>query len=116
VIGQVFKWLLRQGGLEAIARHNEEKARIIYDAIDNSGGFYRGVARRDSRSRMNVTFKTPSESLDQRFVEEAERQAMSGLKGHRSAGGIRASIYNAFPREGCVALAAFMKEFASRNG
>ncbi len=116
VIGQVLKWALRQGGLEAIARHNEEKARIIYDAIDGSGGFYRGVARRDSRSRMNVTFKTPSEALDQRFVEEAEGEAMSGLKGHRSAGGIRASIYNAFPREGCAALAAFMKEFASRNG
>jgi phosphoserine aminotransferase len=116
VVGQVLKWALRQGGLEAIARRNEEKPRILYEAIDSSGGFYRGVARRDSRSRMNVTFKTPSEALDARFVEESERQGMSGLKGHRSAGGIRASIYNAFPREGCSALASFMRDFASRNG
>lgn len=116
VMGLVFKWIREQGGLEVLARRNQKKAAALYQAIDSSGGFYRGVARPDSRSLMNVTFKTPSEGLDKAFADEARRQGMDGLKGHRSAGGLRASIYNAFPPAGCEALASFMKDFAKRNG
>ncbi len=115
VMGRVFKWIRQQGGLAAMARHNEAKAKIIYDAIDDSSGFYRPVANTDSRSLMNITFRTPSEELDARFVEQAGAQCMSGLKGHRSVGGLRASIYNAFPRRGCEALGAFMKNFAAKS-
>ena len=116
VMGRVFKWIEGRGGLPALARHNDEKAAVIYDAIDDSGGFYRPVARADSRSRMNVTFRTPGDEPDRKFVDEAQQHDMWGLKGHRSVGGLRASIYNAFPREGCDTLAAFMKDFAARNG
>jgi phosphoserine aminotransferase len=116
VMGQVFKWILAQGGLEALAERNRQKAGIVYDAIEGSGGFYRPVARADSRSLMNVTFRTPDEDLDAKFVTEAQQQGLSGLKGHRSVGGLRASIYNAFPVEGCETLAQFMKDFAQRNG
>jgi phosphoserine aminotransferase len=116
VMGQVFKWILAQGGLAALGTRNEQKAGIVYDAIDGSGGFYRPVARPDSRSWMNITFRTPDEKLDKKFIEEAAAHDMSGLKGHRSVGGLRASIYNAFPREGCEALASFMKDFAGRHG
>lgn len=116
VMGRVFKWIEGRGGLEAMARANREKAGIVYGAIDGSGGFYRPVARADSRSAMNVTFRTPSEELDARFLEEAAGRGLSGLKGHRSAGGLRASIYNAHPVAGCRALAELMKEFAGRNG
>jgi phosphoserine aminotransferase len=115
VMGQVFKWIIEQGGLEAIERRNEEKAAVIYRAVDDSGGFYKGVARPDCRSTMNVTFRTPSEELDARFVKEAAAAGFDGLKGHRNAGGLRASIYNAFPASGCTALAEFMREFARRG-
>ncbi len=118
-MGEVFKWIERQGGLEVMARRNREKAGIIYDAIDSAAGvgtaFYRGVARSDSRSMMNVTFRTPSDNLDEEFVAQARQMGMEGLKGHRSVGGLRASIYNAFPRAGCEALAALMKDFAKKN-
>ncbi len=116
LMGQVFKWIQDQGGLEPLGRRNDEKAAIICDAIDTSGGFYRPVARSDSRSRMNITFRTPSEALDEEFIEQAKQHEMVGLKGHRSAGGLRASVYNAFPRTGCETLAEFMKDFASKNG
>jgi phosphoserine aminotransferase len=118
VMGQVFKWILRQGGLAALGKRNDEKARLIYDAIDTSGGggFYRGVSQPRTRSMMNVTFRTPSEALDNAFVAEAAKLDMDGLKGHRDAGGIRASIYNAFPKAGCEGLAQFMREFARKNG
>jgi len=116
VMGQVFKWILDQGGLDAMAKRNAEKAKIVYDAIDNSGGFYRAVSQPQSRSNMNVTFRTPSDDLDKRFLEESAKHDMSGLKGHRNVGGLRASIYNAFPKQGCEALAQFMKDFAQRNG
>lgn len=112
VMGLVFKWIQEQGGLEALARRNEAKARLLYDAVDGSSGFYGPVARADSRSLMNLTFRTPSELLDKLFVEQAEQRGMSGLKGHRSVGGLRASIYNAFPAAGCDALASFMGDFA----
>ena len=116
MMGLVFKWILDQGGLTALAQRNREKAAIIYDAIDGSGGFYRGVARSDSRSLMNVTFRTLNDDLDKKFIEEALANDMSGLKGHRSAGGLRASIYNAFPKAGCEVLVQFMRDFAQRNG
>ena len=112
VMGRVFKWILAQGGLEALARHNKAKAKLLYDAIDGSSGFYRTVARADSRSLLNVTFRTPDVALDELFVEQASEHGMSGLKGHRSAGGLRASVYNAFPVAGCEALASLMGDFA----
>jgi phosphoserine aminotransferase len=112
----VMKWLLDQGGLEAIGRANAEKAKLLYDALDASGGFYRPHAKPDSRSKMNVTFRLPSEDLEKNFVSEATKAGLDGLKGHRSVGGIRASLYNAFPKKGVEALVSFMKEFARKNG
>jgi phosphoserine aminotransferase len=96
-------------------RENEAKARRIYDAIDASD-FYRGHADPDSRSIMNVTFRLPSEELEKKFTVEAPAEGMDGLKGHRSVGGIRASIYNAFPLYGVEALVSFMREFEKNNG
>jgi phosphoserine aminotransferase len=115
LMGRVFKWLLAEGGLAALAKRNEEKARILYDYLD-AEPFYGAPVRADSRSLMNVVFRTPSPALDGRFVAEASRAGLDGLKGHRSVGGMRASIYNAFPRAGCEALVQFMKDFAARNG
>jgi phosphoserine aminotransferase len=115
LVGRVFKWILAQGGLAAMAERNWEKAKLVYDVLD-AGGFWRGTAREDSRSLMNVTFRAPSEELEARFIAEATRQGLDGLKGHRSVGGMRASIYNAFPRSGCEALAQFMKDFAAKHG
>src|SRR5262252_1730700 len=108
------KWLLAQGGLAAIAAINERKAAKLYAEIDRSG-FYRGTAAKDSRSLMNVTFRLPSEDLEKAFVKEATAAGLDGLKGHRSVGGIRASIYNAFPNEGVETLVGFMQDFARRN-
>jgi phosphoserine aminotransferase len=116
VMGQVFKWILSNGGLSAMFTKNTEKAKFIYDAIDSSGGYYRPHARKDSRSLMNITFKLGSEDLEKKFLKEAQTCEMDGLKGHRNVGGIRASVYNAFPVEGCKALAEFMREFAKMNG
>jgi phosphoserine aminotransferase len=115
IIDLVCKWLQGKGGLAGMEHENEEKARLLYDAIDATQ-FYRGHADRDSRSLMNVTFRLPSEELEKRFASEATAAGLDGLKGHRSVGGIRASIYNAFPREGVEALVAFMKEFERKNG
>ncbi len=112
----VMKWLLDQGGLEAVGRANSEKARLLYDALDSSGGYYRPHAKPDSRSNMNVTFRLPSEDLEKKFVSEAKAAKLDGLKGHRSVGGIRASLYNAFPKAGVEALVSFLKEFAGKNG
>ena len=116
VMRLVMKWLLSEGGLEGIGRRNAEKAALLYDAIDGSGGYFRAHAQPGSRSNMNVAFRLPSEDLEKRFVSEATAQGLDGLKGHRSVGGIRASIYNAFPREGVEALVSFMKEFQKKNG
>ena len=113
VVRLVVQWLLAEGGLEAIGRRNTEKAKILYDALDSSGGFYRPHAKPGSRSNMNVTFRLPSEDLEKDFLARAGKQGFSGLKGHRSVGGIRASIYNAFPRKGVEALVGYMKEFAT---
>jgi phosphoserine aminotransferase len=112
VMGLVFKRLLATGGLAGSLARNEEKAEVLYDAIEGSGGFYKGHAAPGSRSLMNVTFTLPDEDLTKRFLKEADARKLDGLKGHRSVGGCRASIYNAFPLEGCQALADFMAEFA----
>jgi len=114
-LGLVMKWLLAQGGLSAIAEVNERKAATLYAEIDRSG-FYRGTAKKDSRSLMNVTFRLATEELETQFVEAAASAGLDGLKGHRSVGGLRASIYNAFPEEGVDALVAFMKEFERTRG
>ncbi len=115
IAGLVFKWLLGElGGLGMVEKKNEEKARIVYRQIDSSD-FYRGHAEPSSRSRMNVTFRLPSEELEKKFATEATGLGLDGLKGHRSVGGIRASIYNAFPKEGVEALAEFMRDFERKH-
>jgi phosphoserine aminotransferase len=116
LIALMCNWLKGQGGVEAIARANAEKARRIYEAIDKSQGFYAGHAVHNARSRMNVTFRSSTPQLDEQFCDEAEQNGMSGLRGHRTLGGVRASIYNAFPLEGVDALVDFMSDFAKRNG
>ena len=115
MIGQVFKWIISEGGLATIEQRNDAKAKLIYDVIDELD-FFTGHSEVACRSVMNVTFRTPSDELDAKFLAETASQQMSGLKGHRKVGGIRASIYNAFPIEGCEALAQFMKDFAAANG
>ena len=115
MVGKVAAWIKAQGGLTAMAKRNAEKAKILYEAIDNSNGFYRGHADKDSRSFMNVTFRLPSEELEKKFVAEALEHKLSGVKGHRSVGGMRASIYNAVPMEGVTALAEFMEKFKNNN-
>ncbi len=114
IIGEVFKWIKAQGGLAAMAEHNEAKARLLYDCLDN-GEFFRGTVQTTSRSLMNIPFRAPTEELEAKFIAEATKRGLDGLKGHRSVGGMRASIYNAFPREGVVALVTFMKEFERAN-
>jgi phosphoserine aminotransferase len=111
----VCDWLKDQGGVEAMEVRNREKAAILYDAIDSSDGFYSAHATREARSLMNVTFRLPTPDLDEKFCSEAETLRMDGLRGHRSVGGIRASIYNAFPKKGVERLVEFMKDFAGRN-
>ena len=112
----VLKWLKKNGGLTAMAERNQAKAKLVYDVIDAAPGFFSGHADKDSRSLMNVTFRLPSEDLEKQFVAEATAAGLGGLKGHRSVGGLRASIYNAMPQAGCQALADFMKEFQRKNG
>ena len=116
MVGLVLKWVKDLGGLEEVARRNATKATKMYRAIDDSGGFYRGHARPDSRSRMNVTFRLPSEDLEKKFARESEAQGLVGLKGHRSVGGLRASLYNALPTESVDVLVQFMQEFQRVNG
>ena len=115
LMGLVMKWGLAQGGLDAINAANQRKADKLYAEIDRSG-FYRGTADKASRSRMNITFRLPSEDLEKTFVKESTAAGLDGLKGHRSVGGMRASIYNAFPEAGIDALVAFMQEFEKKNG
>lgn len=115
IISLVCKWLKEKGGLAAMERENQAKAKLLYDAIDATE-FYRGHADVDSRSLMNVTFRLPSGELEKKFADEATAQGLDGLKGHRSVGGIRASIYNAFPRAGVEALVSFMQDFEKKNG
>ena len=114
LMGQVFKWILNQGGLPAVQQNNEHKAAIIYDVLDASN-FYRPTARAEDRSLMNITFRLPSEDLEKKFLAESLSHNMSGLKGHRSVGGIRASTYNALPIAACQALASLLQDFEKRN-
>jgi phosphoserine aminotransferase len=113
-LGLVMKWLIAEGGLTAMQQKNERKAAKLYAEIDRTG-FYRGTAERDSRSLMNVTFVTGNAELDAKFISEAKAAGLDGLKGHRSVGGMRASIYNAFPPEGVDKLVEFLRDFESKN-
>jgi phosphoserine aminotransferase len=115
ILGLTMKWLRSIGGLDGIARINQRKASRLYAEIDRTG-FYRGTAQRESRSLMNVTFRLPDEQLEKMFEKEATAAGLDGLKGHRSVGGMRASIYNAFPEEGIEALVGFMREFERKHG
>lgn len=116
ILLEVFRWLEAQGGLAAMEKRNATKAGMLYDAIDKSNGFYSGtVSEKEQRSHMNVTFRLPSEELTDEFVKTTAKNGMIGLKGYRTVGGIRASIYNAMPVEGCHSLASFMKDFASKK-
>lgn len=113
---ETFRWLEKQGGLAAMEARNAAKAKIIYDAIDQSGGYYKAfVTETAARSHMNICFHLPSEEKADLFIKEAAKKGMVALKGYRSVGGVRASIYNAMPTEGCQALATLMKEFAAKN-
>ncbi len=114
LVGLVLKWLKKRGGIEAMEALNNRKAALLYGKIDD-GNFYRGTAAVEDRSIMNVTFRLPTEELEAAFVEEGKKAGFVGLKGHRSVGGIRASIYNAFPLEGVEALVRFMGEFEERH-
>ncbi len=114
MVGLVARHLLEGGGLAAVAARNREKAELLYGAIDASGGFYRGHARTGSRSLMNVTFRLPSEELERRFLEEAASAGLVGLKGHRSVGGLRASLYNAVEPRSVRALVDYMSDFRRR--
>ena len=117
VLGLVTRWLREDvGGLAAMDERNRRKAALLYDAIDGSGGFYRGHAAPEARSLMNVTFRLPDEDLEATFVRDAAAEGLAELRGHRSVGGIRASIYNAMPIEGVEALVAFMDAFATARG
>ena len=117
LLNLIMKWLQSKGGIEGIQKLNEQKAKILYDTIDNSNGFYVGHAKKEDRSLMNVTFniKDKDADLEAKLVKLAEQNDMIGLKGHRSIGGLRASIYNAMPIEGVEALAKLMQEFVSQN-
>ncbi len=115
IAGLVFKWLLNMGGLDVMYKLNVEKANILYNAFDASDGYYKGTTVKEDRSLMNVTYRLPNEQLEEKFIKEASAKGFSGLKGHRSVGGIRASIYNAFPKHGVEALVEFMNEFRKNN-
>ena len=115
IVGKVAKWLKTQGGLEVMAKRNQEKAKLVYDVIDAHPDFFRGYADKDCRSLMNVTFGLPTEELEAKFATEAKAIGLDGLKGHRSVGGLRASIYNAMPKAGCEKLAEFMEKFYKNN-
>jgi phosphoserine aminotransferase len=116
ILLEVFRWLEAQGGLAAMEKRNATKAKLLYDAVDNSNGFYKGtVSIKEQRSHMNVTYRLRSDELTDEFLKTATKNGMVGLKGYRTVGGVRASIYNAMPVEGCQALASFMRDFASKK-
>lgn len=116
MVGLVMKWIKKNGGLAGIETRNKAKSDLLYGTIDASGGFYKGHAQPEFRSRMNVTFRLPNEELEAQFASEAKKMNMIGLKGHRSVGGLRASIYNAVELSDVEALVGFMKEFQAKNG
>jgi phosphoserine aminotransferase len=114
ICGKVFKWLKKRGGLEAMKQYNEEKAAILYDFLDSSK-LFKGTVRKEDRSLMNVPFVTGDADLDAKFVKEAKEAGFENLKGHRTVGGMRASIYNAMPKEGVEKLVQFMQKFEQEN-
>ncbi len=114
ICGLVFKWLLKMGGLTEMNRRNEAKAKVFYDALDASS-LFKGTVRKEDRSLMNAPFVTGDKDLDAEFVKEAAEQGLVSLKGHRTVGGMRASMYNAMPIEGVEKLAAFMREFEAKH-
>ncbi len=116
MLKNVLEWIQEHGGLEGMEKRNKEKADILYKAIDESDGFYKGHADKDSRSLMNVTFNLPNDELNKLFLNQAKERNMIGLNGHRSVGGCRASIYNAVSLESCKALRDFMVEFQKQHG
>lgn len=116
IINLVAKWLKKNGGLDAMYKINKDKAGVLYKCIDDSQGYYKGHAEKDSRSLMNITFNLQTAELEQKLIAEATTAGFNGLKGHRSVGGLRASIYNAFPTKGVENLVAFMKDFQKKNG
>jgi phosphoserine aminotransferase len=115
IAGLVFQWLKKNGGLAQMEKHNVDKAGLLYDYLDRSG-FYVSPVRREDRSRMNVPFTLKNAELDEAFLKGAKERGMVQLKGHRSVGGMRASIYNAMPREGVQRLVDYMQEFEKKNG
>jgi phosphoserine aminotransferase len=115
MLNEVLSWVNDQGGVEAIEKRNIEKAKVIYDAIDESEGFYLGHAAKEARSLMNITFNLPSEELSKQFLSKAKELGFVGLNGHRSVGGCRASTYNAVPLEACIALREYMDSFRKNN-
>ena len=115
MLGEVLKWIEKNGGLAAIAKQNEEKANLIYDVIDNSKDFYTGHASKESRSLMNITFRVTDEELEKQFLSEAKEAGFIGLTGHRSVGGCRASTYNSVPLDTCNALSEFMIAFQTKH-
>jgi len=116
VLGLTVKWMLGEGGVAEFAARNRIKSQIVYEAIDGSGGFYRNPVAPAARSRMNIPFSLPDDTLTTRFVAESKQAGLLALKGHKAVGGLRASLYNAMPVEGAQALAAFMRDFQQRNG
>lgn len=111
----VLKWVIQQGGVDALEKQNAAKAKFIYEVIDASEGFYKGIIGERDRSHMNITWRMADQDLEQQFIAESEKHGFEGLAGHRSVGGLRASAYNAVPVDACQALADFMKEFQRRN-
>jgi phosphoserine aminotransferase len=116
IVGLVLKWLKDLGGLPEMYKINQKKSGLVYNVIDQSGGFYRGHAKPEARSIMNIPFRMPSEELEEQFVKESKKAELIGLKGHRSVGGLRASLYNALPVASAQALADFMVDFQRKHG
>jgi phosphoserine aminotransferase len=116
ITGLVFKWAKQMGGLSALGKRNHEKADLVYKTIDESGGFYRGHAKPQARSMMNIPFRLPAEDLEEAFAAECKKNDLIGLKGHRSVGGMRASLYNALDLKASEALTSFMREFQKKHG
>jgi phosphoserine aminotransferase len=116
IMSLVLQWIADRGGLVGIGKENRVKADLLYAAIDSSAGYYNGTVEKESRSIMNVCFRMKSEELEEKFIKESKAAGMIGLKGHRSVGGIRASIYNAVPLDAIKALVAFMSDFKAKNG
>jgi phosphoserine aminotransferase len=116
ITGLVLKWVKSLGGLAAMEKRNRTKAELVYKAIDESGGFYRGHAQIEARSIMNIPFRLPSEELEEAFAKESRSRELIGLKGHRSVGGMRASLYNALDVKAAESLTQFMREFQKKHG